>query len=130
MDLATSKSYAAARGYLVWGAEDDADLEALLLKAADYIMAHYRLKATLTVLEQARYDQAQFMIALDILTNGEVPLHNATSNITKEEKEGAGFRKLVEYGEQEADRYPRVTALLKWMLVGGGAGVSFGKLTR
>jgi hypothetical protein len=130
MDTAQSNTYANARGYTDWtDATSQQQLQALN-RAADYILAHYKLKAELTPVDVERYDAAQFLIAYDILKSGG-PATKAERPVIKESKELDGIKKSVEWGNAPSDPYPQATALLEPLRVSQTAsGMWFGKLKR
>lgn len=106
---------------LVRGNEDWADLQqdtpraiALLEDAEAYIRGTYSLRSTFTPSEQAMFDGVVCRLAAIFQTNP--PQGAALASIKSEKKEGAGFKKEVEYNAAPADPYPYITAVLRSLL--------------
>lgn len=115
------------RGNAAWADLDDRN--AALLKALDYEeMAYAPLKAGAK--DEPRYLIALATLALQLAQNPQSGV--AAPLVKKEAKEGAGFKKEVEYFEAtEADPFPNVTALYAPLKVGVTVpSVSFGRMVR
>ena len=112
MDQPTSTTYATARGLTAWTDAITADQSKMLLRASDYITANYRLKTTFTAGEQAIYDQAQFMIAYDTLTNTTPLQVRFSGRVLKESVDLGGVKSATDYADVPLDPYPQVTTLL------------------
>ena len=131
MNQTQSILYGTARGYDDWTGEPATDQSAALLRAADYIAAHYRLRAITEPADQARYDAAQFLIARDLLTNDAPLAARAGAALVKQSTELAGLKKSVEYAPAPQDPYPQATALLAPLALNTGpAGHAVGRLVR
>jgi len=128
MDITTADAFNALRGYSDWTGSPTLKAAALV-RAQDYIDATYRLRLDLTADEQRTVDSAICLLARDLLNS---PLAiRATAAVAKESKEGAGFKKAVEYADAPADPYPFITILLAPLLVATGpASFAIGKLVR
>ena len=120
-------TFHADRGNDAWADLDDR--EAALLKALDYEEANYApLKAEAT--ESPRYLIAIATLALQLAQN---PQNGVAGPVVKKEaKEGAGFKKEVEYFEgSSSDPFPGVTQLYAPLRAGQAVpSVSFGRLVR
>lgn len=131
MELAASKTYATARQLTLWTAEDDADLSAKLLLAADYLAQRFTFKATLSPAEQAKYDAAHFRVAYDFLVNGN-PATRAERFTTVEINELSGVGKTErEFAEIDYEPYPGLAEYLAPItLTTSTASLRIGRLVR
>jgi len=129
-DLSTANALADERGFDDWSAQSALDRTRALIRAGDHLR-RYKLRAELTADEQTLLDLATLLVARDLLTN-DTPLSlRSAPQVVKEAKEGAGFKKSVEYGEAPADPYPDITALLASLcVVPAGSSFAIGKLVR
>lgn len=129
-DLSTANALADERGFTDWAAQPALNRTRALVRAGDYLR-RYKLRAELTADEQATVDLAALLVARDLLTN-DTPLSlRSTPQVVKESKEGAGFKKAVEYGDAPADPYPDTTILLAPLCVSpASSAFAIGKLVR
>lgn len=121
-------TFHADRGNSEWAALGSAR-SAAMLKAADYVEATYAPLIADAELAP-RYVTAFATLALDLALNPQGGLANA--KVKKEAKEGAGFKKEVEYFENpEFDPFPHVSALFAPLIVSRTApAVRMGKVVR
>lgn len=126
-------TFHADRGNAEWAALDaegeNKNRTAALLNALDYIEATYApLVAEYEA--QTRYLIALAILALRLAQNPETGV--ASPVVKSEKKEGAGFKKEVEYFEPaSSDPFPGVTALIAPLQAGNSsASVTFGKMVR
>jgi hypothetical protein len=110
MDITQANAYNTLRGYTDWIGSDAVKMAALV-RAQDYITANYTIRDNLTATEQTRLDGAIYLLARDMLTSNTQTLR-ATAAVIKESKEGAGFKKAVEYADAPTDLYPYITILV------------------
>lgn len=86
------------------------DQEAAVAKAIDYQRAFYPVRATLSDAEQADYDDALALLALEMLS----PLPVRASQNVKKRKEASstGASEEVEYEASTGESFPQIAALL------------------
>ncbi|MGZ0071717.1 hypothetical protein ACT9ST_08425 [Sphingobium limneticum] len=124
-------TYHAERGNTDWAAiEEVPKRNALLLKALDYVEGNYA-PLVADAEETPRYLMAVALLALRI---SQQPTTDLSAPVVKsEKKEGAGFKKEVEYFEPVAvDPFPGVTKLIEPLkkVAPASYGFAAGKLVR
>lgn len=112
--LEQSNTYNEVRGNEEWSELPAAQARALLQDAEDYIRGAYSIRSNLTEDEQRTFDG--IVCRLAAIFQNKPPQVDATASIKKESKEGAGFKKEVEYNAASSDPYPYVTAALRSLL--------------
>ncbi|WP_454883993.1 hypothetical protein [Sphingomonas oryzagri] len=131
-DIAGADAFHQARGNVDWPTTT-ADKSAALLRAGDYIAAHYNLKPTLSDAEQVRLDNATYILALELSDDKKVPALRASAPVTKSDREMSGAfggKIITEYGDAPIDPYPDVTAWLAALGVSTApAGIIVGTLS-
>lgn len=128
--LEQATAYNELRGYEDWSELPDAQAAALLQDAEDYIRTAYRVRSDLTAGEHRVFDNIVCRLAAMFQTKP--PQVAATPAIKKESKEGAGFKKEVEYVAVGSDPYPYITAVIGSFLrpeTPTGSGVYMGVVT-
>lgn len=121
-------TFHADRGNAQWAALTD-KRPAAMLKALDYIEATYApLIADADT--KPRYLIAFATLALDLALNPQPTIAKAA--VKKEAKEGAGFKKEVEYFQAtELDPFPHVSSLFASLMVSRSSpSVRMGKVTK
>jgi hypothetical protein len=126
--LEQSNTYNEVRGNEAWSELSAAQARALLSDAEDYIRGTYPVRASLTEDEQRMFDGLVCRLA-SIFQNDAPALNSAAPSIKKEVKEGAGFKKEVEYEARPSDPYPYITAAIRNLLVSSTAALYQGKVT-
>jgi hypothetical protein len=109
--LEQANSYNAVRGNENWSDLDTPVAVALLQDAEDYIRAVYPVRSDLTIDEQRIFDG--IVCRLAAIFQSKPPQVDAVASIKKESKEGAGFKKEVEYNAASDDPYPYITAVIR-----------------
>lgn len=125
--LTQANTYNAIRRNADWDELDTDEAEALLQDAEDYIRSVYAVRTDLAVEEQRIFDGIVCRLAAIFQKNP--PPVDAAPAIKKESKEGAGFKKSVEYADGSSDPYPYITAVIRPFLqtkYGSGPGVYVG----
>lgn len=126
--LEQANTYQAIRENDDWAELAPALATALLQDAEDYIRGTYPVRPDLTLDEQQRFDAIVCRLAGIFQTKP--PQDTAAPAIKKEAKEGAGFKKEVEYAETGSDPYPYITAVIRPLLrTASGATLYQGKVT-
>ncbi len=125
--LEQANAYNTIRGNDAWSKLASPAATALLIDAEDYIRA-YGIRANLTDDEQRMFDNIVCRLAAIMQTKP--PQVAAAPTIKKESKEGAGFKKEVEYVAAASDPYPYITAVIRPFLQGvTGSGLYVGTVT-
>lgn len=102
--------------------------QALLTDAEDYIRNAYSIRSYLTADEGRILDSAIYRLAATFQT---IPPQVAnTAALKSEKKEGAGFKKEVEYFAASGDPYPYITALVSRLQDRPAPGLFIGKVTQ
>ncbi len=101
---------------------------AALANAADYIAGTYKLRAIKTDDDQTRYDNAVYLLAIDIQANG-VPAVRAAQNAKEVKKQLGTLLTDTTYFDAPTDLYPIITGTLQPLIVNKSA-VRFGRLVR
>jgi hypothetical protein len=127
--LEQASIYNTARGNTAWATLNSPLATALLQDAEDYIRSVYPVRSGLTADEQRLFDGIVCRLASIFQTK---PVQvAAAAAIKSEKKEGAGFKKEVEYADAGSDPYPYVTAVVRPLLVSTGTGgFTIGRLVR
>jgi hypothetical protein len=126
--LEQSNTYNEVRGNEGWSELSAAQARALLQDAEDYIRGAYPIRSDLTENEQRTFDG--IVCRLAAIFQNKAPQVDATPSIKKESKEGAGFKKEVEYNAAPSDPYPYVTAAVRLLLVTRTGSLIMGRLVR
>lgn len=129
--LTQANTYHTARGNTDWTAlatANAAKANALLADAEQHIRGKYNLRSVLSANEQALLDDLVCRLAQLFIANP--PEASTTASIKSEKKEGAGFKKEVEYNATSGDPYPYITTAIRPLLVASSTsgGVGFAKL--
>jgi len=112
-----ANAWATARNYTAWTGADVSKQSAALVRAGDYIAAHYpNLKTTMTDQELLKFNAALFIIAYDKLSEDK-PTFQADKRVVEEEDEIEGIREKKKYADVDYDPYPLATGLLAGLVV-------------
>ena len=109
-----------------WSTAEDANRDAALIRATDYIDAHYRFT------ELDLPTRARATIALAALALNDTLAGRAERDVveTEQKLEGVGSKRLKYADRAPADPYPVVTKILAPITVQASGGVTVGRLIR
>lgn len=108
--LEQSNTYNEVRENEDWSELSAAQARALLQDAEDYIRGRFPIRSGLSENDQRIFDG--LVCRLAAIFQKHPPQGAAQATIKKESKEGAGFKKEVEYNPTGADPYPYITAVI------------------
>lgn len=126
--LEQANTYNTMRGNAEWSKLTTSVATSLLEDAEAYLRGSYSIRATLTVAEQRIFDG--LVCRLASIFQITPPQGAATAPIKSEKKEGAGFKKEVEYNTITSDPYPYIAVAIRPLLTLPSSGVVFARLVR
>ncbi len=86
------------------------DQQAALAKALDYQRAYYPVRATLSDTEQATYDDALALLALEMLSPVSVRASQSVKKLKEQSSSGASVE--TEYEASPGEPFPQIAAML------------------
>ncbi len=125
--LEQSNTFNSVRGNDKWEDLEAAEARALLIDAEDYIRNRWSIRTDLTEDEQRRFDN--IVCRLAAIFQVDPPKGASSQTVKKEVKEGAGFKKEVEYNPADVEAYPYIATVIRPFVRFDATGIYWGTAT-
>lgn len=122
-EIQEADSFNSVRAYEPWAELDASKKVAALAVAADYIMANYAIRSTLTEAETARFKMAKYLLAREFSVTPPTLVASTAVQKQRDKLEGVGETETI-FFDSPSDPYPMVSNMLAPLSISAGGSSS------